>query len=148
MAGDISSTPSSASPRNLWRSTAAVLAGVIAVVVLSLGTDEMLQVAGVLPQPGEAMPEPALNVLALLYRCAFNIVGAYITAMLAPRRPLRHVQLFALIGFVLGTVGAIVTIPMNLGPAWYPVLLALSSLPSAWLGWIIYKARRSSVRRD
>jgi hypothetical protein len=148
MAGDISSTPSSASPRNLWRSTAAVLAGVIAVVVLSLGTDEMLQVAGVLPQPGEAMPEPALNVLALFYRCAFNVVGAYITAMLAPRKPLRHVQIFALIGFVLGTVGAIVTIPMNLGPAWYPVLLALSSLPCAWLGWIIYKARRSTVRRD
>ena len=139
MAGDISSTPSSASPRNLWRSVAAVLAGVVAVVVLSLGTDEMLQVAGVLPQPGEAMPEPALNILALGYRCAFNILGAYITAMLAPRRPLRHVQIFASIGLLLGTLGAIVTIPMNLGPAWYPILLALSALPCSWLGWLIYK---------
>jgi hypothetical protein len=142
VAGDTSSTAGGAPPRNLWRGAVAVLAGVVAVFVLSLGTDEMLQVAGVLPQPGEAMPEPGLNFLALCYRCAFSIVGAYITAMLAPRRPLRHVQLFALIGFVLGTIGAIVTIPMNLGPAWYPVLLVLSVPPCAWLGWKIYKARQ------
>jgi hypothetical protein len=141
MAGDISSTPGGASRRNLWRSTVAVLAGVITVIVLSLGTDEMLQVAGVLPQPGEAMPEPGLNLLALCYRCAFSIVGAYVTAMLAPRKPLRHVQLFALIGFVLGALGAIVTIPMNLRPAWYPILLTLSALPCAWLGWTIYETR-------
>ena len=142
MAGDFSRAPGGMPTRNVWRSTVAVVAGVISVIVLSLGTDEMLQVAGVLPQPGEAMPELGLNFLALCYRCAFNVVGAYITAMLAPRRPLRHVQLFALLGFVLGTIGAIVTIPMNLGPAWYPILLAISALPCAWLGWIIYRARR------
>ena len=142
MAGDFSRAPGGMPTRNVWRSTVAVVAGVISVIVLSLGTDEMLQVAGVLPQPGEAMPEPGLNLLALGYRCAFNVVGAYITALLAPRRPLRHVQLFALIGFVLGTIGAIVTIPMKLGPAWYPILLTLSALPCAWLGWLIYRARR------
>jgi len=142
MAGDFLHAPGGVPRRNVWRSIVAVLAGVIAVIVLSLGTDEMLQVAGVLPQPGEAMPEPGLNLLALCYRCAFNVVGAYIAAMLAPRRPLCHVQLFALIGFVLGTIGAIITIPMNLGPAWYPVLLALSAPPCAWLGWFIYRARR------
>ena len=26
------------------------------------------------------------------------------------------------------------TIPMNLGPAWYPIALAVLALPSVWLG--------------
>lgn len=129
-------------PRRLWRSIVAVFAGMAAVIVLSLGTDEMLQVAGVFPPPGNAMPEPGLNLLALLYRCVYSILGAYITATLAPRNPLRHVGIFALIGFTLGTAGAIVTIPMNLGPAWYPILLALSAPPCAWLGWWLYRSQK------
>jgi hypothetical protein len=135
-------TGSQSPPRRLWRSTVAVFAGMAAVIVLSLGTDEMLQVAGVFPPPGNAMPEPGLNFLALIYRCVYSTLGAYITAWLAPRNPLRHVGIFALIGFALGTAGAIVTIPLNLGPAWYPILLAISALPCAWLGWWLFRSRK------
>jgi hypothetical protein len=127
-------------PRHLPRSLGAIGAGTLAVIVLSLGIDQLLHVAHVYPPWGYAMPEPGLNLLALSYRCAFNVVGAYLTARLAPRNPGRHLVIFASIGFALGTVGAIATIPMHLGPSWYPIGLALSAWPCTWLGWVAYRA--------
>lgn len=50
------------------RSTAAVFVGFISVVVLSLGTDQVLHVLEVYPPWGEPMWDRALNLLALSYR--------------------------------------------------------------------------------
>ena len=50
------------------------------------------------------------------------------------------------IGFVLGTTGAIATIPMHLGPAWYPIAIAATALPCAWLGGMLVVAKRSQTR--
>ncbi|HUO79188.1 MAG TPA: hypothetical protein VMU00_03520 [Steroidobacteraceae bacterium] len=132
-------------PRNLPRSVAAILAGTLVVIVLSVGTDELLHLAHVYPGWGYPMPEPALNLLALSYRLAFNAAGAYVTARLAPRNPVRHLWVFAAIGFGLGTLGAVATLPMHLGPAWYPIALALSAWPCTWLGWRL--VRRGSAGR-
>src|SRR5882672_667509 len=52
-------------PRNLLRSTGAVLAGMVAVIALSLGPDQLLHVLEVYPPWGQAMHEPGLNILAL-----------------------------------------------------------------------------------
>jgi len=127
-------------PRNLWRSTGALIAGMLAVIVLSLGTDQVLHVIHVYPPWGEAMYAPGLNLLALSYRCVYNVIGATITARLAPRNPRRHLWVFAWIGFALGTVGAIAAMPLNLGPTWYPTLLAISAFPCTWFGWVLYRA--------
>jgi hypothetical protein len=92
----------------------------------------------VYPPWGEPMPQPELNLLALTYRIVITIGAAWLTARLAPHRSAasdwRHVWVFGAIGLVLGTIGAITMIPKNFGPAWYPILLAASSLPCAWLG--------------
>ena len=130
-----------ATPRNLWRSVGAVVAGMLVVVVLSLVTDEMLHRTHVYPPWEHGLHDPSLNLLALSYRCLFNVVGGYVTALLAPRNVVRHLWIFALISFALGVVGAIATIPMNLGPAWYPILLALSAFPCTWVSWRLYRAR-------
>ena len=45
-----------------------------------------------------------------------------------------HALILGGIGLVLSTVAAIVTIPMDLGPAWYPIALAVISLPCGRLG--------------
>jgi hypothetical protein len=63
---------------------AAVLLGFVAVFILSLGTDQVLHVLHVYPPWGQAMYEPGLNFLALSYRIVYTIIGAYITAKLAP----------------------------------------------------------------
>jgi hypothetical protein len=117
---------------------AAVGLGFVAVFVLSLGTDQVLHVLRVYPPWGEPMYDPGLNLLALAYRCVYGVIGSYIMARLAPHSPMRHVWVGAAIGFVLSIAAAIAAIPMHLGPAWYPIALAFSALPTAWIGGTLY----------
>ena len=119
---------------NPLRSIVAIVVGFLAVVVLSLGTDQVLHVLKVYPPWGDPMPQPALNALALSYRIVFTIFGSYLAAKIAPRNPMRHAMILGLIGTVFGTAGAVATIPMHLGPAWYPIAIAATALPCAWIG--------------
>jgi hypothetical protein len=123
-----------AGTRRPWRSIAAVALGFVAVVVLSLGTDQVLHLLRVYPPWGQPMPDPGDNALALAYRCVYGVIGGYLTAGYAPRAPMRHALILGAIGTVVGAAGAAATIPLKLGPAWYPIALALSGLPTAWLG--------------
>ena len=132
---------SSNPPRRLGRSVLAVLAGFLVVAVLSLATDEGLHILGVYPPWGQPMFAPGLNLLALAYRVAFTVLGGYLTARLAPSEPMRHVWILGAIGFVLATLGVVATLPLHLGPAWYPIALALTSLPCVWLGGVLRRAR-------
>ena len=45
------------------------------------------------------------------------------------------------IGFVISGIAAIFLIPMDLGPAWYPIALTLLSPVCGWLGGKIYELR-------
>src|SRR5882672_7734870 len=96
----IQATTSTAAPRRLGRSASAVLLGFVAVFILSLGTDQVLHILHVYPPWGQTMYEPGLNFLALSYRIVYTILGAYITAKLAPQNPMRH-------ALVLGVVGTV-----------------------------------------
>jgi hypothetical protein len=131
-------------PRNLWRSTGAVLVGFFAVVVLSLGTDEVLHLLKVYPPWGEPMRDPGLNLLALAYRIVYTIFGGYIAARLAPRNPTRHVFVLASIGLVMGVAGVIGTSGLDLGPLWYPIALAVTAFPCTWLGGLFYRSKHAA----
>jgi hypothetical protein len=76
-------------PRRIGRSIAALLTGFLAVVILSLGTDMVLHAIGVFPRLGQPMDD-ALLLLATAYRTAYGVAGSYITARLAPNRPMQH----------------------------------------------------------
>jgi len=127
-----------AAPRRLWRSVGAVFFGFLAVVILSLGTDQVMHVLKVYPPWGEPMNDTSDNLLALAYRCVYGVIGSYITAKLAPHSPMFHVWVGGCIGFVLSLIGFIATIGMNLGPSWYPISLVLTALPCAWLGGVLH----------
>jgi hypothetical protein len=131
-------TGATARPRRLLRSAAAVFLGFLTVVVLSLGTDQLLHVLKVYPPWNQPMNDPGLNLLALSYRIVYTVLGSYVTARLAPHSPMRHVWVLGTIGFVIGTAGAIASIPLHLGPSWYPIAIVLTALPCAWLGGILY----------
>jgi len=109
------------------------LAGFVAVVVLSLGTDWALHAAGVFPALGQKMSD-ALFVLATVYRTLYGVVGSYVTARLAPDRPMGHALVGGLIGVAMSTLGAVVTWNKDLGPRWYPLALIVTAMPTAWLG--------------
>jgi hypothetical protein len=116
------------------RSVAAVLAGFVTVFVLSLGTDQVLHVLQVYPPWGEPMHDPSLNALALAYRVPIGVLGGWVTAKLAPWSPMRHALVMGAIGLALSSLGALAAIRADLGPAWYPIALAASAVPCAWLG--------------
>jgi len=120
-------------PRRLGRSIGALLAGFVAVVMLSLGTDFALHATGVFPALGQRMSD-ALFILATAYRTLYGVVGSYVTAQLAPDRPMGHALVGGLIGVALSTLGAVVTWNKDLGPHWYPLALIVTAMPTAWLG--------------
>lgn len=122
-------------PRSLGRSIGALIAGFLAVIILSLGTDIALHAIGVAPPLGERMSD-ALLLLAVVYRTLYGVAGSYITARLAPDRPMQHALLGCGIGLVLSIVVGVATwnrVP-SLGPHWYPLALIATALPSAWVG--------------
>lgn len=120
--------------RHIGRSILAVFLGIVTVFVLSLGTDQIFHASEVYPPWGEPMHETGLNLLALSYRIVFGIAGGYIVARLAPRNPMRHAIIYGVIGLVLGFLGGAGAIAADMGPVWYPVLLALTAIPCAWVG--------------
>jgi hypothetical protein len=121
------------SPRHIGRSIAAVLSGMLIVVILSLGTDLALHAAGVFPVLGARMSD-ALFVLATAYRTIYGVAGGYVTAWMAPDRPMQHALVNGLIGLALSILGAVLTWNKALGPHWYPLALVVTAMPTAWLG--------------
>jgi hypothetical protein len=124
---------SSAPPRQLGRSILALLAGFAVAVVLSLVTDIVLHKTGFYPPLGQPNSSSQL-VVSTIYRTLFGILSAWVTARLAPYKPLGHALLGGAIGTILALGGAIGTWHMNLGPHWYPIALVVLALPTAWIG--------------
>lgn len=115
------------------RSIRAVAVGFAVTAIAASAIDQVFHSTGVFPPYGEAMPSE-LFILPAAYRTVLGVLGAYLVAALAPRRPGRHVLVFGALGVVVSLIGAIVTIPMDLGPLWYPIFLVLVALPAAWFG--------------
>jgi hypothetical protein len=124
---------SAAPQRQLGRSVLALLAGFAVAVVLSLVTDLILHQVGFYPPLGQPPTSPEL-VVATIYRSIFGILSAWVTARLAPYRPLAHAMIGAAIGMVIALAGAVATWNKNLGPHWYPIALVVLALPTAWIG--------------
>jgi hypothetical protein len=120
-------------PRHIGRSIGALLTGILAGATLSLGTDELLHVAGIFPAWGQPMSD-ALFLLATVYRTVYNVAGSYIVARLAPDRPLQHALASGVVGLVLGTAGSVATWNRGLGPHWYALAIIALAMPCAWAG--------------
>jgi hypothetical protein len=128
------------------RSILAVAAALGANAALSLAVDQLLHVVEVYPPWGEPMHEPALNLLALGYRVVFGVAAGYLVARLAPSAPGRHAAALGVVATALSALGAAVAITRHdLGPAWYPIALAISAYPTVRLGaaWHARRARRT-----
>ena len=132
---------STATPARRGRSALAVIGGFLAVFVLSLGTDVILHGLQVYPPWTQPM-SGGLFALALGYRLLYTVFGGYLTARLAPARPMFHVVVLAGVGLVAGIAGVVVAVRSpQLGPLWYPVALAVLSVPCVWVGGRLLVAR-------
>ncbi len=121
-------------PRRVGRSILAILAGFLAVVILSIATDLLMHAIGLFPPLGQPMTDKPL-LLATAYRLVYGMGGGYITARLAPYQPMLHALWGGVIGLILGIIGAVTTWNRPaLGPHWYPIALIVTALPCAWAG--------------
>ena len=123
---------------SLGRSIGAVIAGIVTAVALTLVTDSVLRAVGFFPPEGQPASDGPLAV-ATLYRIVFGVVGSYVSARLAPNRPMWHAMIPGILGFVVSIVGAAATWNRGaeFGPHWYPLALIVTALPCAWLGgWL------------
>jgi len=121
-------------PRRLGRSILAVFVGTVVVVAFSLGTDELLRLAKIFP-PVQVRMSDKLFALATAYRLVYGVLGSFITARLAPYRPMLHSIIGGAIGTAVGFLGVIVNAAHpEMGPLWYSTALAVTAIPCAWIG--------------
>jgi len=122
--------------KRIW----AVVAGLLTIIIVTTIVDIALHVAGVFPPAKQPMND-LQALIASSYRLVISIAGAYLTARLAPDRPLRHALYLGFIGVILGLIGAIVTWNLDLGPHWYPISLVVLAVPQCWAGgWLFMRS--------
>ena len=114
-----------------FQSIGAVLAGFVSIFAVTTAVDVALHAAHVFPAWGEYTPSGPL-LLATSYRLVIHAAGSYLTARLAPARPLLHALVLGAIGFGLSIAGAVAF--RGLGPAWYPLALVATAPLCAWAG--------------
>jgi hypothetical protein len=119
--------------RRLGRSILAVVAGIAAGIGLSVGTDWGLHIIGVLPGQNERWPSQLL-LLAAVYRSIYGVIAGYVIARLAPNRPMGHSLFAGGLGMLVSTLGAVTAWSSTVGQHWYAITLALTAIPTAWLG--------------
>jgi hypothetical protein len=130
----------------ILKSSAAILAGMAVGVILSIVTDKIFESTGVMKtEPFDENPT-WLIMLIVAYRTLFNIGGSYLTARLAPAKPMKHVIILGMIGLVFSVAGTIVM--WHIPPHWYPISLDLLALPSAWLGGKIAMKKNINQQSD
>jgi hypothetical protein len=123
-----------------------VVLGLLVIVLLSHGTDELMNLIGVFPGRGKPLGNPGLFAIAAAYRTLYGVVGSYVTGRTASDRPMRHALILGGIGLVLSVVGLVATWGQpGFGPSWYPIVLALLTLPAAWAGGALAARRRAAA---
>jgi hypothetical protein len=114
--------------KSIW----AVAAGVLVGVVVTTLVDFALHLGGV--YPAGAPLDDGLALLATSYRIIIGIASAWLTARLAPSRPMQHAMILGGLGMAAALIGVVVTWNLQLGPRWYPIALVVLAIPQAWAG--------------
>ncbi len=122
----------------ILRSVLAIVAGFVAIAVLALGADAVMLRA--LPQlfgPEGRSEHTGLLLAMIVYSAGFAAAGAWLTARLAPNRPLRH-------ALILGALGLVLAVPVTIrhwhtAPAWFHVATLALTMPAAWIGGAMVK---------
>ena len=120
--------------KSIW----AVVAGVLVIIAVTTLVDIVLHVTGIFPPMNQPIND-ALALLATSYRIVISIGGAWVTARLAPEKPMKHAIILGCVGVVLGLVGVLATWNLELGPRWYPIALVALAIPQCWVGGKLYE---------
>ena len=102
--------------KSIW----AVVAGVLFTIVVTTLVDILLHLVHLFPPMGQPLDD-RLSAIAL-----------------SPANPMKHAMIRGVVGTALGGLGVVATLGKDLGPAWYPVSLAVLAIPLCWIGGRLY----------
>lgn len=144
----MSNPDNSSAPRtSTGRTILAVAVGLIVIFILHAGTDAVMHATGIFPPMGKPMAN-SLWLLAMGYRAVTSVLGCYLTARLAPARPIWHALILGWVGVILSLLGVLAfwNKGPEFGPKWYPISLVLIALPCAWIGGKLCEMQLSKYR--
>ena len=123
------------------KSVLAVLAGLAVTIILSIVVDMIMYSTGAFPANGIDMTDANWST-STAYRIVIAIFGTWVTARLAPARPMKHALIAGGIGMVIATLGAVLAWNKGpeFGPHWYMLALVITALPCAWVGAKLHAA--------
>jgi hypothetical protein len=122
------------------RSILAIAAGFISIGLLAFGADAVLRnvMPGAFSPAGRVDSVPVL-LLIMSYVLVFAVAGCYLTARLAPNRPLKHALILGALGLIFNIAGTIAL--WHTAPAWFHLISLLLVMPAAWLGGRLREAQ-------
>jgi hypothetical protein len=123
------------------RSIGAVAVGFLFIAVLSFGSDILLRVT--FPDdvnvPVRIVSSRVL-LLSLISAAVYATVGCYLTARLAPARPMWHALVLGALVLIFTVINADVL--WILAAMWYKLASLVIVLPCAWVGgWLAERSR-------
>ena len=122
---------------NILRSIAAVAAGLAVIVLLCVLTDALLVTMQLLPSPDAHRPYGLAFLGVVVFYCAvYTLIGGYVTARLAPIRPVAHAVVLGLLGMALSVLGTMHA--WQIGNGWNAITLLAEGLPLCWLGALLW----------
>lgn len=122
--------------KTILKSIGAIIVGFTLGVILSVGTDFLLDKLGIMSMQNFKENSSIIVALIIIYRFVFNVTGCYLTAKLAPNKPMKHVIIIGIIGTILSLLGSFAM--WDKAIPFYNIAIILISLPSAWLGGKLY----------
>lgn len=125
------------------RSFLSVFAGLVFVIAAVTLIDLSLLWAGVLPPADQPMGD-SLAFLAMSYRIVIGIAGAWLTAWLAPSRPMTQALVLGCIVAALSLTDLVASFGDGLQPNWYPISLTLLAIPRSWVGARLFESMSSA----
>lgn len=121
----------------ILKSAFSVVAGLIIAAFLSVVTDIICQKTGLM-KPVFNTNSTWFILIIIIYRSAYEVIGAFITASQAPSSPMRHALILGGIALFLSILGIK---SEDEEPVWYAVSLIVLALPTAWLGGYLWKVK-------
>jgi hypothetical protein len=132
--------------KSIFKSIGAIIAGLLAIVVLSIATDILVEQLGLVPPANKGTFSTNMFIIALIYRSIYAISGGYLTAKLSPQKPLKHSSILGIIGFVLSLLGTIAM--WDKGSHWYSILLTITAFPTTWFGGKLFLKNKQNDQEN
>jgi peptidoglycan/LPS O-acetylase OafA/YrhL len=125
-----------------------VVAGLVVTIVLSTCVDLLVVYTGLFPSRIADNTDAHWAIIAC-YRAVIAIFGCWVTARLAPSKPMKHTLIAGGIGMVLAVIGAAFAWNKGpeFGPHWFGIAVVLTALPCAWIGGKLNGDRPRAVPR-